>query len=123
MFRRMNAYTLPLNDAERRRATFQGALKWFVNRTADHFGALFNEFGIFTNRQTVRMADAELIAELVLAFERGITSSNNTALSGVYKMYDIEFPQEELYSGQIAEAFDFVLNYLGGERGTHLMKP
>ena len=30
MFRRMNAYTAPLNSAEQRHAKFQGKFKWFV---------------------------------------------------------------------------------------------
>src|SRR3546814_5571842 len=35
MFRRMNAYTLPLNEPEKRHSSFQGAFKWFINHLAD----------------------------------------------------------------------------------------
>ena len=35
MFRRMNAYTLPLNEAEKRHSSFQGDFKWFVNEISD----------------------------------------------------------------------------------------
>src|SRR3546814_18010366 len=55
MFRRMNAYTLPLNEPEKRHSSFQGAFKWFINHLADELNEFFVEFVVFTNRQIVRM--------------------------------------------------------------------
>ena len=66
MFRRMNAYTLPLNESEKRHAQFHGVFKWFVNTLTDEMSATIVGFNILTNRQIVRMADAELIAEMVV---------------------------------------------------------
>jgi Protein of unknown function DUF262 len=50
MFRRMNAYTLPLNEPEKRHSSFQGRFKWFINQLADDLNEFLVEFGVFTNR-------------------------------------------------------------------------
>lgn len=123
MFRRMNAYTLPLNDAEKRHSTFQGKFKWFINECANDFSPAFTEFGIFTNRQIVRMADAELLSEMILSLESGIISSNNKILSDLYKDYDSEFSQIDLYKNRLNEFFNYLINNLGELRGSFLMKP
>ena len=123
MFRRMNAYTLPLNDAEKRHSTFQGTFKWFINRLATYYADVFIEHGIFTNRQVVRMADSELLAEMILSIEKGIVNSSNKVLSDLYKQYDKDFREEEVYANTIEEAFDFIVNELAELRNTHLMKP
>ena len=123
MFRRMNAYTLPLNDAEKRHSMFQGHFKWFINELSTNYADVFIEHGIFTNRQVVRMADSELLAEMILAVEKGIVSSSNKVLSELYERYEIEFSEEGAYSNLIGEAFDFVVSQLAELRRTHLMKP
>ena len=123
MFRRMNAYTLPLNEAEKRHSTFYGAFKWSINRWVDEISPVLVEFEIFTNRQIVRMADAELVADIVLAIEQGIVSTTNKRLSDLYQKYDGDFPRAEDYWNRIREAFAFVANGLGELRGSYLMKP
>ena len=88
MFRRMNAYTLPLNEAEKRHSTFQGEFKWFVNDISKELSEFFFKFGVFTNRQVIRMADAELISEIVLSMENGIINNKPADLNSLYKKYD-----------------------------------
>jgi hypothetical protein len=123
MFRRMNSYTLPLNDAEKRHSSFQGPFKWFITRKAAQLYPIFSEFGIFTDRQIVRMDDAELLVEVVLSMKIGITSSSNTVLSKIYEDYEQEFPYEDDYAQKIDECFDFIASNLGELRGGMLMKP
>lgn len=123
MFRRMNAYTLPLNDAEKRHSTYQGAFKWFVNETSSEYTPIFVEYGIFTKRQIVRMADAELLAEMMLALEQGIVSTSNKILSDLYKKYDVEFAPMGEYRGRLHEFFSYLIDHLGELRKSFLMKP
>jgi hypothetical protein len=123
MFRRMNAYTLPLNEAEKRHSTFYGEFKWSVNRWVDEISPILVEFRILTNRQIVRMADAELVADMVLALEQGIISTTNKRLSDLYEKYDSEFPHANQYWNRISEAFKFIADGLGELRDSYLMKP
>lgn len=123
MFRRMNAYTLPLNEAEKRHSSFQGRFKWFVNAVAGELNEFFVEFGVFTTREVVRMADAELIAESVYAMESGVVSSSAATLSKLYERYDETFTRVDEYHLRIVEAVQYISQSLGGLRKTYMMKP
>lgn len=123
MFRRMNAYTLPLNDPEKRHAAFQGEFKWFVNRAADEFGEFFHQFGIFNNRQMVRMLDQELIAESYVFTKEGIISSSPFGIRSYYSENDKNFEDSDNFHQQIKSSIDFITANLPDLRGTHMMKP
>ena len=123
MFRRMNAYTLPLNAAEKRHSSFLGLFKWFVNERSDELNEFFVEFGVFTERQITRMADAAFIADCILAIERGIVSTNPKDLTAIYTKYDEEFCESKQYLGIISETFDFISEQLPELRQTYMMKP
>lgn len=123
MFRRMNAYTLPLNEAERRHSSFQGRFKWFVNHLSDEFDQFFTSFGVFTRRQIVRMADAELIADCILALERGVISTSAPNLKDLYARYDDDFPNLEEYRQKLEASVQFIVTELEPLRDSFLMKP
>jgi hypothetical protein len=123
MFRRMNAYTLPLNEAEKRHSSFQGNFKWFVNELSDELNEFFLEYGVFTSRQIVRMADAALITECLDAYENGVTSSSPKVLRDLYLRYDENFPDQNRYHQMLRDTFDFVVVNFGSLRNTFIMKP
>lgn len=123
MFRRMNAYTLPLNEAEKRHSSFYGEFKWFINNISDEINEFLTEFQVFTSRQIVRMADAELLTDCVLAMERGIISTSPSDLRSVYKKHDDGYEQEHSVGEMIRDAVRFIATDLEPLRGTHMMKP
>lgn len=123
MFRRMNAYTLPLNEAEKRHSAHQGVFKWFVNEISDELNEFFTEFGVFTERQITRMSEAAFIADCVLALERGVISSSPKDLNALYKDNDDEFPNAEVYRQRLVETFAFVAENFGNLRKSFMMKP
>lgn len=123
MFRRMNAYTLPLNEAEKRHSQFQGAFKWAVNGITDSLDEFFREYGVLTDRQIVRMADAELICEIILATEQGMISTSPTDLRQLYMRYDDSFPSADAVRSKILDAVDFIVANLSQLRGSYMMKP
>ena len=57
LFRRMNSYTAPLNDVEKRNAEFQGAFKWFLNDLSEKYSRQLESWGVFSAREIVRMKD------------------------------------------------------------------
>jgi hypothetical protein len=122
MFRRMNAYTLPLNEAERRHSSFQGEFKWFVNRTADDLEEFFVEYGVFTTREILRMADAEFITECILAIEKGIVSTSSSDLRRIYESYDNAFPHSDDYSKKITSSVQYITEHFHALRKTRMMK-
>lgn len=123
MFRRMNAYTLPLNEAEKRHSSFQGAFKWFVNDIADELNEFFIEFGVLTSRQIVRMSDAAIIADCIVAIENGVVSASPRDLNDLYKKYDDSFSKEQAFREILQETFNFIIANFGRLRRTFMMKP
>jgi hypothetical protein len=122
MFRRMNAYTLPLNDAEKRHSEFHGVFKDWVNRLVDEWGGLLAEWKILSSRSIVRMEDAEFFAEIAFAIEQGVKSSSSKQLRDLYAKYDTEFPEADIWSGRIWEALLFISTDLSVLQGTHMTK-
>lgn len=123
MFRRMNAYTLPLNAPEKRHSEFFGEFKDWVNTVLDEFGSILVDWCILTSRQIVRMADAELIADVALALEEGIVSTSPTKLLALYRKYDEDFPTRADWNEQIAGALNCVLSDLSSLQDTYMTKP
>jgi len=123
MFRRMNAFTLPLNAPEKRHSEFFGEFKDWVNVVLDQYGSILINWGVFTSRQIVRMADAEFIADVALAIEEGIVSTSPTKLLALYKKYDDEFPARSVMNQQVSGALDAIIGDLSGLQGTYVTKP
>lgn len=123
MFRRMNAFTLPLNAPEKRHSEFFGEFKDWVNTILDQYGSIFIDWGVLTSRQIVRMADAEFVADVALAIEEGIVSTSPAKLRALYKKYDEAFTARPTMNEQISGALDVVLTDLSGIQGTYMTKP
>ena len=64
VFSRLNSYTLPLNDQEKRHAKYMGEFKWTVHEYARRWSVLWDRFGVVSTRNRVRMADDELMAQM-----------------------------------------------------------
>jgi len=122
MFTRMNAYTAPLNPAEKRHAQFEGPFKWFILEANATMGPRFVELGIITAKQSIRMQDAEFLTELAIVLESGITNKSEKGLSDIYKSYDKEFPRESEYRHKIGEFVDLLNSDFLPLRDTFMMK-
>ena len=103
MFTRMNAYTAPLNFAEKRHAEFEGQFKWFIIEATGEIGPRLVEFNILTSKQAIRMHDAEFLTELAVVLEHGIVDKSEKSLNQIYKQYDKEFPREQEFRDHIYE--------------------
>jgi len=124
MFRRMNAYTAPLNPAEKRHAKHQGKFKWFAVEIADRITPVLEQFAILTPKQMIRMTDVEFIAELCIVLDSGIKHKSSKSIEDIYRKYDKIFPpeKEELFSKVILSFFDLLTTKFSMLRGSYLMK-
>ncbi|MFC5344146.1 DUF262 domain-containing protein [Brevundimonas staleyi] len=123
MFRRMNAYTLPLNEAEKRHAAYQGPFKWTMLRLSGDAGEFFSQFGVFTNRQMVRMADQELLAETFIFTKEGLYSSSPALTNKYYKAGEFDFPESDDFSNHVIESIQFIAEKFPNLRKSFMMKP
>ena len=122
MFRRINAFTAPLTPAEKRHAEFTGSFKWFVNELVDEYSPLLQEYKILTQKQCIRMADAEMICEMVIVLDKGIVSKSVSDLRAIYSKYDKDFKSADQYREMIASFFEELRGRLSLLRGTFIMK-
>ncbi len=122
MFRRMNAYTLPLNDAEKRHSEYFGEFKNWVNTLVDKWGPLFSEWKVLSSRSIVRMEDAEFMAEIALAMKSGLVSSSNRTLKDLYESYNDLFPEAEEWGSRVDAVFKFIQTELSGLQGSYMTK-
>jgi len=122
MFRRMNAFTLPLNPPEKRHSEFFGEFKDWVNTVLDRYGKMLVDWRILTSRQVVRMADAEFIADLALAMEEGLISTSPAKLRALYKKYDKEFATRTEVDTRLSSAFSVILTELSELQGTYVTR-
>lgn len=122
MFTRMNAYTAPLNPAEKRHAQFEGPFKWFILEASATVGPQLVELGVLTSKQSVRMQDSEFLTELAVVLDVGITNKSEKSLSDIYRKYDKEFPKEIEFQDKFIEFFDLLTGDLAPLRDTFLTK-
>jgi hypothetical protein len=122
MFRRMNAFTLPLNPPEKRHSEFFGEFKGWVNNVLDQYGAILINWKVYTSRQVVRMADAEFVADVALAIEEGIVSTIPQKLVALYRKYDGSFDVRGFMTERMAGAFEVILSDLSDVQKTYITK-
>lgn len=122
MFRRMNSYTQPLNQAEKRHSEFLGEFKWFVNELSDEYSPMLVSFGVVTQKQVVRMADTELLTEICQLVISGIVDKSEASLKRLYRDNDENFALNFECDELVHELLNFVRENLGEYAGSFLFK-
>lgn len=112
VFARLNSYTITLNSQEKLNAKYFGLFK----QTAYNLGSEHNEFwlkhNILTRQQILRMAEAELASELLVAMLRGLTD-RRTQIDPTYKQYDEDFPEREVMIERFRAVIDSIQHTAG----------
>ena len=108
IFRRINSYTLPLKEPEKRHASYQGEFKWFIKDLLDLYSPMLEKYKILTLKEISRMADAELMTELCQVVLDGIKTRRIGLLGKIYSDNDISFPEKEEVYNKVTETLDFI---------------
>ena len=86
IFARLNTYSVSLNKQELFNAKYVGYFKQLVYKLSGDYYTFWTENKIFTERKIVRMAEAELVTDLLIAILDGIQSKKNA--EKYYQAYD-----------------------------------
>jgi hypothetical protein len=113
VFARLNSYTVSLNPAEKRHAKFQGDFKWAVHNAASHWNILWEDFKVVSERDTVRMGDDSLMAELISVVMNGVTDGGAAQLEKLYKANDASFLAEDEVRHEVDRGLNIVLSSYG----------
>lgn len=118
LFRRVNSYNVPLNSQEQRHSTYQGFFKWFVFEYSNRYSQTLKDLGVFSEAQLARMEDSRFIADICVGMRLGIISASEKKIDEIYRDFDQNFPEENIYASSLELAFNEVIrfrDYLGDE--------
>lgn len=111
VFRRINSYTVPLNSQEYRHATYQGDFKWFIVRLTEDYAQLLKDIGVFNEKQLSRMADAQMLSEIVMAITNGIESASKKKLNRFYETHDDSFEEKDIIRSRLDNAMSWIIEW------------
>jgi hypothetical protein len=116
VFARLNSYAVTLNAQEKLNGKYFGLFK----QTAYSLGAEHNAFwlkhSILTRQQILRMAEAEVASELLVAMLNGLTD-RRTQIEPTYRQLDDEFPRRETMVERFRQMIDTIEQTLGDVLG------
>jgi len=112
IFARLNTYTVKLNRQELRNARYHGEFKSTVYRLASESISFFTKYRILSPRQIIRMAETELISELLVAMDLGLQDKKKT-LDLYYRNNDREYPKGELFSERYKATIESIKQVFG----------
>lgn len=112
IFARLNSYNVRLNDAELRHAEFQGDFKWAVHEAAKRWKVLWDDLGLLTLQQRVRMQDDSLMAEMFGVVIRGVTDGGQANIRKLYVQLDKQFSDSDDAIRKVDDTVSFIVHNL-----------
>lgn len=113
-FARLNTYTVRLNKQELRNARYYGQFKRTAYRIAHQHLGFFQTNGILSGKQILRMADAELVSELLVAMLAGLQDKKKS-LEKFYKDYDEKFDKADECEDRFRVIIEDIKKILGSD--------
>ena len=101
IFNRLNAYGLSLNPQELRHGKFQGGrfkgvFRRAVIESSKRWRVLWNEYRVISVRARVRMADDQLMAEMLGVILEGVQDGGQPTINKLYNNYDEVLPENSI---------------------------
>jgi hypothetical protein len=125
VFHRINAYGLNLNRQELRHGKYQGAFRNAVADASTRWSILWEKYRVVGIGQRVRMADDELMAQMLGTLLEGVVDGGQPAIDGFYRKYDESVPDQAIKRlDRVIERMvseDLVLKNTPLVRGPHLL--
>ena len=115
VFNRLNAYGLSLNSQELRHGRYQGGKHKGVFRRAvieasKRWGVLWDRYKVVSVRARVRMADDELMAQMLGVILEGVQDGGQPTINRLYKNYDEGLPDDSI--AKLDETVEYIVGNL-----------
>ena len=112
IFARINSYSVPLNDQEKRNAKYYGSFK----NTAYSLGLEHLEFWkrnrILTDQAITRMKEAELTSELLIGMSNGLQDKKKS-INVFYQKWDDKYPYRRESVTRFRDIIDLIDEHIG----------
>lgn len=111
IFARLNTYSVSLNKQELLNAKYFGYFKQLVYKLSGDYYAFWVKNKIFSDRKIMRMAEAELVGDLLIAIVDGIQSKKG--VEKYYQRFDDIFDERKDIENNFVSVMDFIGNLFG----------
>lgn len=111
IFARLNTYSVKLNAQELRHAKYFGDFRQTVYRLAIEYTTFWQESKVITNNQLVRMIEAELTSDLLIAMIDGIQSKKS--IESYYRKYDDDLPSRVQLERRFSDVMGIINSIMG----------
>ena len=85
IFSRLNSYSVKVTPAELRHAEYSEPIKWAVYDTARDWSTLWHDFGVVSVRDSVRLRNTSVVAEMFMALDKGFDDGGERRIGSYYK--------------------------------------
>ena len=109
MFSRVNSFSLPLNDQEKRNAIYAGEFKSIVYELASQYHSFWRGFNVLPDSAIARMGDAQLVSEFFSCIIHGVWGLEKSKINKLYALYNEKFSNKEKYK----KVFNQLMTYMG----------
>ena len=115
IFNRLNAYGLSLNSQELRHGKYQGGkykgiFRRAVIEASKRWGVLWDRYKVVSVRNRVRMADDELMAQMLGVILEGVKDGGQRTISRLYNNYDEGLPDDSI--AKLDETVEYIVGNL-----------
>lgn len=106
IFARLNSYSVKVTPAELRHAEYSEPVKWAIYDATREWHVLWDTYKLVSVRDSVRLKNTSLIAELFMALDEGLDDGGEHAINKYYKKNK---DQEEGHFKPLRERMDFII--------------
>lgn len=109
VFARLNSYSVKVTPAELRHAEYSEPVKWAISDAARDWSVLWDEYGVVSLRDSVRLKHTSVMAEMFMILDIGFGDAGETAINSYYKSRKAK---EELHFKPLRERLDWIVKHI-----------
>lgn len=119
VFARLNSYSVKVTPAELRHAEYSEPVKWAIYDATRDWSTLWNEYGVVSVRDSVRLKNTSAIAEMFMILDGGFGDGGEPSITKYYKR---QKSKDEGYFVVFRERLDEIVNSLISNLGAEFKK-
>ena len=112
VFARLNSYSVKVTPAELRHAEYSEPVKWAIYDASRDWSLLWSEFGVVSVRDSVRLKNTSVMAELFMILDHGFNDGGEASINRYYRSRK---RCDEMYFVPLRERIDQLLEEIISE--------
>ncbi|NSY59344.1 GmrSD restriction endonuclease domain-containing protein [Agrobacterium tumefaciens] len=114
VFARLNSYSVKVTPPELRHAQYSEPVKWAIYEATRDWSNLWNEYGVVSLRDSVRLKNTSVMAEMFMILDTGF---NDAGEANITKYYELRKNNDEKFFQGIRKKVDKIVTEILEEMG------